>query len=149
MLFRSEPVSEDFGEIIFTDEVGEFAYPDSRGTLRRPRPARDARVAAAMEDYLSWDPWEEESFAPRRGRSSAESRPVRREYRPASPDQYRGYAPAGGHSPGSTTGSARSTDLDQTNPTPIVSDDTTEIPTLDTSELPVMRYQERRRASGQ
>ena len=52
---------DDDREIAYADEVAEVAYPRSRGTRPASKRSRDAQVAAAMDDFLSWDPWEGET----------------------------------------------------------------------------------------
>jgi len=51
---------DEYTEVAYADEVAEVAYPRSRGVQPRTRRSRDAQVAAAMDDFLSWDPWEGE-----------------------------------------------------------------------------------------
>jgi hypothetical protein len=52
---------DDDREIAYADEVAEVAYPRSRGARPASKRSRDAQVAAAMDDFLSWDPWEGET----------------------------------------------------------------------------------------
>ena len=52
---------DEYTEVAYADEVAEVAYPRSRGVHPRTRRSRDAQVAAAMDDFLSWDPWEGEA----------------------------------------------------------------------------------------
>ncbi len=51
---------DDYREIAYNDEVADVAYPRSRGIRPRTKRSRDAQVAAAMDDFLAWDPWEGE-----------------------------------------------------------------------------------------
>jgi len=51
---------DDYREIAYADEVADVAYPRSRGVRPQTRRTRDAQVAAAMDDFLAWDPWEGE-----------------------------------------------------------------------------------------
>jgi hypothetical protein len=54
----------DDREIAYSDQVAEVAYPRTRGLRPPSRRSRDAQIAAAMDDFVSWDPWEaEESVA--------------------------------------------------------------------------------------
>jgi type IV secretory pathway VirB3-like protein len=54
----------DDREIAYSDQVAEVAYPRTRGLRPPTRRSRDAQIAAAMDDFVSWDPWEaEESTA--------------------------------------------------------------------------------------
>lgn len=50
----------DYREVAYADRVADVAYPRSRGTRPTSKRVRDAQMAAAMDDYLSWDPWEAE-----------------------------------------------------------------------------------------
>jgi hypothetical protein len=50
----------DYREVAYADRVADVAYPRSRGTRPTSKRARDAQMAAAMDDFLSWDPWEGE-----------------------------------------------------------------------------------------
>jgi len=52
---------DDYREIAYHDEIADIAYPSSRGVRPQTRRSRDAQVAAAMDDFLSWDPWEGET----------------------------------------------------------------------------------------
>ena len=58
---EDEYYDDDYREIAYNDEVADVAYPRSRGVRPRTKRSRDAQVAAAMDDFLSWDPWEGES----------------------------------------------------------------------------------------
>ena len=61
--FESEFESEfegDYREVAYADRVADVAYPRSRGTRPTSKRVRDAQMAAAMDDFLSWDPWEGE-----------------------------------------------------------------------------------------
>ena len=57
--FESE-FEEDYREVAYADRVADVAYPRSRGTRPTSKRVRDAQMAAAMDDFLSWDPWEGE-----------------------------------------------------------------------------------------
>jgi len=57
--FESE-FKGDYREVAYADRVADVAYPRSRGTRPTSKRARDAQMAAAMDDFLSWDPWEGE-----------------------------------------------------------------------------------------
>ena len=57
--FESE-FEDDYREVAYADRVADVAYPRSRGTRPTSKRVRDAQMAAAMDDYLSWDPWEGE-----------------------------------------------------------------------------------------
>jgi len=57
--FDSE-FEDDYREVAYTNRVADVAYPRSRGTGPTSKRVRDAQMAAAMDDYLSWDPWEGE-----------------------------------------------------------------------------------------
>ena len=57
--FDSE-FEDDYREVAYTNRVADVAYPRSRGTRPTSKRVRDAQMAAAMDDYLSWDPWEGE-----------------------------------------------------------------------------------------
>ena len=56
---------DDYREIAYADEVAAVAYPRSRGMRAPSKRSRDAQMAAAMDDFVSWDPWagEEETRA--------------------------------------------------------------------------------------
>ena len=56
---------DDYREIAYADDVAAVAYPRSRGMRAPSKRSRDARIAAAMDDFVSWDPWagEEETRA--------------------------------------------------------------------------------------
>lgn len=54
---------DDYREIAYNDEVADVAYPRSRGVRPRTKRSRDAQIAAAMDDFLAWDPWEGEPEA--------------------------------------------------------------------------------------
>ena len=61
--FESEFESDfedDYREVAYADRVADVAYPRSRGTRPTSKRVRDAQMAAAMDDFLSWDPWEGE-----------------------------------------------------------------------------------------
>ena len=58
--FDDDYYDDDYRETAYTADVGEVAYPRSRGVRPQPKRARDAQVAAAMDDFLAWDPWEGE-----------------------------------------------------------------------------------------
>ena len=51
---------DDYREVAYTDRVAEVAYPRTRGARPATKRSRDAQVAAAMDDFLEWDPWESE-----------------------------------------------------------------------------------------
>ncbi len=51
---------DDYREIAYTDRVAEVAYPRTRGVRPPSKRSRDAQVAAAMDDFLEWDPWDGE-----------------------------------------------------------------------------------------
>ncbi|MEL0127494.1 MAG: hypothetical protein VW929_10000, partial [Actinomycetota bacterium] len=51
---------DDYREVAYADRVADVAYPRSRGTRPTSKRVRDAQMAAAMDDFLSWDPWEGE-----------------------------------------------------------------------------------------
>lgn len=51
---------KEYAETAYFDDVAEVAYPRTRGVQPRTRRSRDAQVAAAMDDFLAWDPWEGE-----------------------------------------------------------------------------------------
>lgn len=55
---EDEYYDDDYREIAYNDEVADVAYPRSRGIRPRTKRSRDAQVAAAMDDFLAWDPWE-------------------------------------------------------------------------------------------
>jgi hypothetical protein len=57
--FESE-FEDDYREVAYADRVADVAYPRSRGTRPTSKRVRDARMVAAMDDFLSWDPWEGE-----------------------------------------------------------------------------------------
>jgi hypothetical protein len=66
---RPEPVAsddhddfedDDYREIAYSDRVAEVAYPRTRGVRPPGKRSRDAQVAAAMDDFLEWDPWDGE-----------------------------------------------------------------------------------------
>ena len=57
--FESE-FKGDYREVAYADRVADVAYPRSRGTRPTSKRVRDAQMAAAMDDFLSWDPWEGE-----------------------------------------------------------------------------------------
>ena len=66
---RREPVAsddyddfedDDYREIAYSDRVAEVAYPRTRGVRPPSKRSRDAQVAAAMDDFLEWDPWDGE-----------------------------------------------------------------------------------------
>ena len=56
----NEDAYDDYREVAYTDRVAEVAYPRSRGARPATKRSRDAQVAAAMDDFLEWDPWEGE-----------------------------------------------------------------------------------------
>ena len=58
-----EGAYDDYQEVAYTDRVAEVAYPRSRGARPASKRSRDAQVAAAMDDFLAWDPWEGEAEA--------------------------------------------------------------------------------------
>ena len=60
-VYEDELDYDDYHEIAYHDEVADVAYPRSRGGRPQTRRTRDAQVAAAMDDFLSWDPWEGEA----------------------------------------------------------------------------------------
>ena len=51
---------DDYRDVAYSDQVAEVAYPRSRGLRPPSKRSRDAQVAAAMDDFVSWDPWEGE-----------------------------------------------------------------------------------------
>ena len=51
---------DDYREVAYADRVADVAYPRSRGARPTSKRVRDAKMAAAMDDFLSWDPWEGE-----------------------------------------------------------------------------------------
>ena len=51
---------DDYRDIAYSDEVAEVAYPHTRGMRPASKRSRDAQIAAAMDDFVSWDPWEGE-----------------------------------------------------------------------------------------
>jgi hypothetical protein len=51
---------DDYREIAYSDRVAEVAYPRTRGVRPPSKRSRDAQVAAAMDDFLEWDPWDGE-----------------------------------------------------------------------------------------
>ena len=51
---------DDYREVAYADRVADVAYPRSRGARPTSKRVRDAQMAAAMDDFLSWDPWEGE-----------------------------------------------------------------------------------------
>jgi hypothetical protein len=57
--FESE-FEDDYREVAYADRVADVAYPRSRGTRPTSKRVRDAQMVAAMDDFLSWDPWEGE-----------------------------------------------------------------------------------------
>ncbi len=57
--FESE-FEGDYREVAYADRVADVAYPRSRGSRPTSKRVRDAQMAAAMDDFLSWDPWEAE-----------------------------------------------------------------------------------------
>lgn len=59
--YASDLDYDDYREMAYSDEVADVAYPRSRGVRPQTRRSRDAQVAAAMDDFLSWDPWEGEA----------------------------------------------------------------------------------------
>jgi len=59
--YEDEYYDDDYREIAYNDEVADVAYPRSRGVRPRTKRSRDAQVAAAMDDFLAWDPWEGDS----------------------------------------------------------------------------------------
>ena len=48
---------DDYREIAYADQVAEVAYPLSRGVRPASKRSRDAQIAAAMDDFVAWDPW--------------------------------------------------------------------------------------------
>ena len=48
---------DDYREIAYADDVAQVAYPRTRGMRPASKRTRDAQVAAAMDDFVSWDPW--------------------------------------------------------------------------------------------
>lgn len=59
-VYEDEYYDDDYREIAYNDEVADVAYPRSRGVRPRTKRSRDAQIAAAMDDFLAWDPWEGE-----------------------------------------------------------------------------------------
>lgn len=59
-----EPASyeelDDYREIAYSDQVAEVAYPRTRGARPASKRSRDAQIAAAMDDFVAWDPWDGE-----------------------------------------------------------------------------------------
>ena len=55
-----DELNEDYRAVAYADRVADVAYPRSRGTRPTSKRAREAQMAAAMDDFLSWDPWEGE-----------------------------------------------------------------------------------------
>lgn len=51
---------DDYRDVAYSDQVAEVAYPRSRGLRPASKRSRDAQIAAAMDDFVSWDPWEGE-----------------------------------------------------------------------------------------
>ena len=51
---------DDYREIAYADQVAEVAYPRTRGVRPASKRSRDAQIAAAMDDFVAWDPWEGE-----------------------------------------------------------------------------------------
>ena len=51
---------DDYREVAYADQVAEVAYPRSRGVRAPSKRSRDAQIAAAMDDFVAWDPWEGE-----------------------------------------------------------------------------------------
>ncbi len=51
---------DDYRDIAYSDQVAEVAYPRTRGVRPASKRSRDAQIAAAMDDFVSWDPWEGE-----------------------------------------------------------------------------------------
>ena len=51
---------DDYREIAYSDQVAEVAYPRTRGVRPASKRSRDAQIAAAMDDFVAWDPWEGE-----------------------------------------------------------------------------------------
>lgn len=49
---------DDYREIAYADDVAQAAYPRTRGVRPASKRTRDARISAAMDDFVSWDPWE-------------------------------------------------------------------------------------------
>lgn len=49
---------DDYRDIAYSDQVAEVAYPRTRGVRPPSKRSRDAQIAAAMDDFVSWDPWE-------------------------------------------------------------------------------------------
>ena len=56
----ADELNEDYRAVAYADRVADVAYPRSRGTRPTSKRARKAQMAAAMDDFLSWDPWEGE-----------------------------------------------------------------------------------------
>ena len=48
---------DDYREIAYADDVAQVAYPRTRGVRPATKRTRDAQIAAAMDDFVSWDPW--------------------------------------------------------------------------------------------
>lgn len=51
---------DDYRDVAYSDRVAEVAYPRTRGLRPASKRSRDAQIAAAMDDFVSWDPWEGE-----------------------------------------------------------------------------------------
>ena len=51
---------DDYRDVAYSDQVAEVAYPRTRGLRPPSKRSRDAQIAAAMDDFVSWDPWEGE-----------------------------------------------------------------------------------------
>jgi hypothetical protein len=52
---------DDYRDVAYSDQVAEVAYPRTRGMRPASKRSRDAQIAAAMDDFVSWDPWEGEA----------------------------------------------------------------------------------------
>lgn len=51
---------DDYRDVAYSDQVAEVAYPRTRGLRPASKRSRDAQIAAAMDDFVSWDPWDGE-----------------------------------------------------------------------------------------
>ena len=62
---------DDYREVAYSDQVAQVAYPLTRGVRPASKRSRDAQIAAAMDDFVAWDPWETEESRVAEGAWSA------------------------------------------------------------------------------
>lgn len=146
---------DDYAETAYADDVAEVAYPRSRGVAPRTRRSRDAQVAAAMDDFLAWDPWEGESEQAADGwsavpttlptyvnapRATRVRRPIERD---------RDWSGEAMVEAAQTMRRPRVTADDLTDDRYALGTDATPAAGDETTELPAVRYDETRRAAGE